>query len=178
MLIRLVELRTEPFRWEETVEVPAASLGRDELEALGPVRWHGRVSRAEPGFFLRARLDYEQTLRCDRCLAPITEPAGADVELLLVAGPAPTGDEVELAEGDLGIVYVDGDVYDTQPLLVEQLQLGIPMKPVCRADCRGLCPTCGAELNRGACGCSEETGDPRWAGLAALRDRLAAPGGE
>ena len=177
MLIRLVELRTEPFRWEETVEMPAASLGRDELEALGPIRWHGRVSGAEPGFFLRARLDYQQTLRCDRCLAPIAEAAGADVELLLVPGPQPAGDEVELAEGDLGIVYVDGDVFDTGPLLLEQLQLGIPMKPVCRPDCRGLCRACGADLNRGACGCPKETVDPRWAGLAALRDRFAAGGG-
>jgi uncharacterized protein len=175
MRIRLAEVRIEPFRWDETVEVPPAALGRDELVALGPVRWRGRVTRAEPGYYLRARLDYEQTLRCDRCLSPIVERAGADVELLLVDEPAPTAEETELAEEDLGVVYVESGVFDTRPLLVEQLQLGLPMKPVCRADCPGLCPSCGADLDSlkgGPCGCRRESADPRWAGLAALRDRL------
>jgi uncharacterized protein len=173
MLIRFAELRIAPFHWDETVNVPAASLERDELVELGPVRWRGRVSWAEPGYYLRARLDYEQTLRCDRCLEPITRQSGADVELLLVAEPEPSGDEIELGEEDLGLVYVDGEVYDTRPLLIEQLQLGIPMKPVCRPDCRGLCPQCGADLNAGDCDCRQEATDPRWAGLTVIRDRLA-----
>jgi DUF177 domain-containing protein len=173
MQIRLAELRNAPFRWDESVEVPAASLGAEELVALGPVRWRGKVTAAEPGYYLRARLDVEQTLRCDRCLAPFTVPAGADLELLLVEEPAPAGDEIELAEGDLGVVYVAGEVFDTEPLLREQLQLGVPMKPLCRPDCRGLCPQCGADLNAGDCGCRRTEVDPRWADLAALRDRLA-----
>lgn len=176
MLIRFADVRIEPFRWDETVEVPAASLGREELEALGPIHWQGKVVRADPGFFLRAQLDYEQTVRCDRCLTAITERAGGEVELLLIDEPAPTADDVELAEEDLGVVYVEGEVFDTRPLLLEQLQLGIPMKPVCREDCRGLCPQCGADLNLGACDCKDEAGDPRWAALAALRGRL--PGGD
>ena len=88
MQIHLAELRNAPFLWDETVEVPAAVLGAEELVALGPVRWRGKVTAAEPGYYLRARLDVEQTLRCDRCLAPFTAPAGADVELLLVKKPA------------------------------------------------------------------------------------------
>lgn len=173
MLIRFAELRIAPFIWDETVEIAAESLEREELVGLGPVRWRGRVTAAEPGFYLRARLDYEQTLRCDRCLAPMAQVAGADVELLLVPEPEPTGDEIELSEGDLGVAYVEGEVFDTRPLLIEQLQLGVPMKPVCRPECRGLCAVCGADLNAGDCGCKQETKDPRWADLAAIRDRLA-----
>ncbi len=179
MLIRFAEVRVAPFRWDEVLEIPAEELGREELIALGPIHWRGRVTRAEPGYYLRARLDYDQTLCCDRCLAPIVEQAGADVELLLVDEPAPTAEETELGEVDLGIVFVENEVFDTRPLLHEQLQLGLPMKPVCRPDCRGICPECGADLNRvegGDCGCREATTDPRWAGLAALRDRL--DGGE
>ena len=53
------------------------------------------------------------------------------------------------------------------------MQLDVPMRPLCREECAGLCPTCGATSNEGDCGCGAETEDPRWAGLAALRDRLA-----
>jgi uncharacterized protein len=56
-------------------------------------------------------------------------------------------------------------------VLIEQLQLNIPMKPLCRPDCAGLCPTCGADLNQTRCACAKSV-DPRWAGLAVLRDRL------
>ncbi len=59
---------------------------------------------------------------------------------------------------------------------MEQLELNIPMKPLCRPDCKGLCPTCGADRNETACSCEEPTADSRWAALAALKSRLEAPG--
>jgi uncharacterized protein len=46
------------------------------------------------------------------------------------------------------------------------------MKPLCREDCQGLCPVCGADKNTGACSCVESSPDPRWAALAALKSRL------
>ena len=72
----------------------------------------------------------------------------------------------------MGVLHVAAEVVETEPILLEQLQLNIPMKPLCRPDCAGLCPLCGADLNLGACDCSEPVGDPRWAALAALRDRM------
>jgi uncharacterized protein len=67
--------------------------------------------------------------------------------------------------------YVSEEILETEPVLIEQLQLNIPMKPLCRPDCAGLCPTCGADLNQGACACAKPA-DPRWDRLAALRERL------
>jgi uncharacterized protein len=72
----------------------------------------------------------------------------------------------------MGVLHVAGEVLETEPILLEQLQLNIPMKPLCRPDCAGLCPVCGADLNLGACACPERAGDPRLAALAALRDRM------
>jgi uncharacterized protein len=173
--IHLDRVQQAPFAWDETVEIAAESLEREELVGLGPVRWQGRVSYADPDCLLRARVDYEQTLVCDRCLKPFTVPAGSEVELLLVVeegGRGDAGDEVELQEEDLGVVYLDSEELDPRPLLVDQLQLNVPMKPLCREDCQGLCPRCGADWNEGRCDCAEEGGDPRWAALAALRDRM------
>lgn len=84
------------------------------------------------------------------------------------------GEEIELVEEDLGVVSLVDPVLDTRPIVIEQIHLGIPMKPLCREDCKGLCGTCGGDLNEGPCGCSP-AGDARLAKLAALRGRV---GGE
>ena len=60
---------------------------------------------------------------------------------------------------------------DGQRLLIEQIQLNVPMKPLCRVDCAGLCPRCGVNLNSGPCGCAGEQIDPRWKALEALREK-------
>jgi uncharacterized protein len=172
MRIWLDQVREEPFNWDETESVAPVTLDRPELLGLGPVAWSGEVVFADSGFLLRARLSYEQTLGCIRCLKPLVEHTDSEVELMLVVADRHerSGGEYALAESELGVMVVDGGVFEARPLLLEQLQLNIPMKPLCRPDCRGLCPECGADLNAGACGCAEQAVDPRWAALAALKD--------
>jgi len=177
MQIWLDQVREEPFNWEETKSVAPETLEHPELTALGPVVWKGQVVFADPGYYLRARLSYEQTLSCDRCLKPIVEPAESDVELLILVERDPgAAGEHELQERDLGVVYLNGETLETDPILLEQLQLNIPMKPLCRPDCQGLCPVCGEDRNETACSCEERTADPRWAALAALKTRLDEEG--
>lgn len=174
MRIWLDQVQEEPFNWDETQTVSPEILERPELVALEPVHWRGQVVFTDPGYFLRAKLDYEQTLSCNRCLKPIVDHAESEVELMIEVEPRhETGGEHELHEKDLGILYLDEEVLETDPILVEQLQLNIPMKPLCRPDCQGLCPVCGADRNAGACSCTESSTDPRWAALAALKGRLA-----
>jgi uncharacterized protein len=182
MKIWLDQVREEPFSWDETVDIAVETLERPEMLALGPVRWQGEAVFADPGFLLRGRLSYEQTLACIRCLKPHGVSGSAEVELLVMVaahhGPrAAKGDEQELEEDDLNTLVVAEEVVDTRPLVVEQLQLNIPMKPLCRPDCRGLCPRCGADRNElpgGECACVAAEPDPRWAALAALKGRLDA----
>jgi uncharacterized protein len=173
MRIWLDQVREEPFNWDETQSVSLESLDRPELLGLSPVRWRGQVVFADPGYYLRAHLSYEATLACDRCLKPIVEPVESDVELMILAERHHgSGSEHELHEDDMGIYHLDGEILETDPILIEQLQLDLPMKPLCAPDCQGLCPVCGADKNAGACSCQESTVDPRWAGLAALKSRL------
>jgi uncharacterized protein len=173
MRIWLDQVREEPFNWDETQTVSPESLDRPELLALSPVRWRGQVVYADPGFFLRGRLSYEQTLNCIRCLKPIVDRVDSEVELMiLVERQSSSGGEHELHEKDMGILHLDDEVLETDPILIEQIQLNVPMKPVCQPDCQGLCPVCGTDRNAGACSCEETSSDPRWAGLAALKNRL------
>lgn len=173
MQIWLDQVREEPFHWEETKAVALETLEHPEVIALGPVECKGQVVFADPGFYLRARLSYEQTLSCDRCLRPIVDHADSDIELLILVEHAPrAAGEQELEERDLGVLHLKGEALETDPILLEQLQLNIPMKPLCRPDCLGLCPVCGVDRNETACTCEEQTVDSRWAALAALKSRL------
>jgi DUF177 domain-containing protein len=173
MQIWLDQVRDEPFNWDEIQSVSPEVLDVPELLALGPVRWRGQVVFADPGFFLRARLSYEQTLSCNRCLQPIVEPTDSEVELMILVDDRGEPEvERALTEQEMGVLYLHGEILETQPMLVEQLQLNVPMKPLCRPDCQGLCPRCGADKNAGPCSCVESSPDPRWAALAALKGRL------
>ncbi len=173
MQVRLEQVRERPFRWDETETVDAKEIGVPDVQALSPVRWRGEIQFADPGYLLTATYSYQQTLSCQRCLEPLVESVEQPMQLLLVPGAGtPGGGEHELSESELGVVEVpeDGEV-DLRPLLLEQILLNVPMKPLCRAGCKGLCPQCGANLNAGECSCETQEIDPRWQALAAFKER-------
>lgn len=172
MKIRLDAIHDEPFHWQESVSISVADLGRADVQGLSPVACDGRIVRTDAGFLLDARLAWEQQVACDRCLAHFGEAREERLEVLLVVGHAKTGaGEHELQEEDLGVMRVEGEVLETEPLIAEQVLISLPVKPLCRPDCAGLCPGCGADLNHEPCRCESKPTDPRWAALAALRGR-------
>ena len=95
---------------------------------------------------------------CRRCLGPVRGEAHAQFQELY---------EPDAREGES--YPLQGDRIDLAPLAREALLLELPLAPLCRDDCQGLCPRCGADLNAGACTCPSDSGDPRWAVLDALR---------
>ena len=83
---------------------------------------------------------------------------------------ANTGEgEREIEEDDLTTAFYDNDEIDLGQLMREQFYLALPMKPLCRDDCNGLCPKCGTNLNPRPCDCKREWEDPRLAALKALK---------
>lgn len=178
MRIRFDAARFEPFTWKETIEVAPEELEGLDLLAIGAIDCRGTLSFSDPEYLLQGRLEYEQTVACNRCLKPVVQQVQAEMDLALaqVAKPRESAGEIELSESDLGVMEVPGEMFDTRPLVLEQVALGVPMKPLCREDCRGLCPVCGVDRNETACDCETSVIDPRWAALAALKDAL--PGGK
>jgi uncharacterized protein len=169
MNIRLDKIGAEPFRWQELVAVSAERLERTQLLELGEVSWSGQVWDEDPGYRCEASYSYEQTIACDRCLAPIVRPVAGEVRLLLMTNsPQPTADEVELTAEDLEILPLAGEEFDPQEVLIEQLQLNVPMRALCTETCKGLCPECGVNRNHEECGCEEARIDPRWEALRGL----------
>lgn len=176
MKIRLDQV-DEPFDWQETLKLSDADPERPDGVEIGEIECRGRVTPMVEGFLLQATLSYEQKLTCVRCLTPVVDPVSTRLELLLQLGGSeasrqePPEEERQLQEEDLGLLVVEGPQFDTRPMIVEQVQLGIPMKVLCKDDCAGLCVSCGADLNEGPCGCGQTT-DPRWGALAGLKKEM------
>ncbi|HEY6146875.1 MAG TPA: DUF177 domain-containing protein, partial [Thermoanaerobaculia bacterium] len=77
--------------------------------------------------------------------------------------------ERELDKDDLDVYFYDEPEVSVAPIVEERIQMAVPMKPLCREDCLGLCPTCGKDLNQGPCNCRDEAIDPRWEALSKLK---------
>jgi len=170
MLIQLEQIGDEPFHWQESPSISAESLGRSELLGVGGISWSGRLIRDLAGYRLQARLSYEQTLTCTRCLTPVARPVEDEIELAIETSTSePMLGEHELRAAELRSLFLEGKELDTTSVLMEQLQLNIPMKPLCHEDCAGICPHCGADRNQVRCTCAESEVDPRWQALERLR---------
>jgi uncharacterized protein len=114
-------------------------------------------------------LDADIELTCSRCLEPFTLPVATDFDLRYVPRTENVGDgEKEVEEDDLTTAFYSEDQIDLGHLIVEQLQLAVPMKPLCNEACKGLCPQCGTNLNISSCDCSQKWEDPRLAALKAF----------
>lgn len=120
-----------------------------------------RLEALTDGIVVTGRLGSSWHGTCRRCAAPATGALECEVHELyqrVVTDP----DAFEL-----------GDLLDLEPMVREVLLLDAPLVPLCRPDCSGLCPVCGADLNSETCSCASEVVDPRWAALDELKGRLA-----
>lgn len=172
--ISLESVLDEPLRFDSELPVGLAAIDREPLLALSPLRLAGEISRIEGGYVLAARLAYDGQLECSRCLTAYPFREDQEFSLALYPRPRPQqpGADVELERADLDTQYFDQPVIELSPIAEERVQMALPMKPLCRPDCRGLCATCGQDLNLGACACARETVDPRWEALRALKEKV------
>jgi uncharacterized protein len=158
-----VEKRFEPSLF------PAAE--GDAFRVVSPVLLSFDVDRQETGRYrVAGHLTSGLELTCSRCLESFTLPVATDFDLRYVPRTENVGEgEKEVEEDDLATAFYSDDQIDLGHLIVEQLQLALPMKPLCEAACKGLCPQCGTNLNTGSCGCSQTWNDPRLAVLKKLK---------
>jgi uncharacterized protein len=127
--------------------------------------------------FARGHVAGSAQVACSRCLTATSVPIDEDIMVTFMPhGDVPADERDELPDGeteaafeedDVDVYPYEGEAVDLEPLLREQLVLAMPFAPLCREDCKGLCPVCGVDLNRETCGCDRRSGDPR---LAALKD--------
>ena len=151
-----------------TCEVDAPVPAGVGTEFLGPVT--GRIVLTNAGAAISARgwLRATPVCECSRCLArhevPLDVEVNEECRLAQIDQPRRAGEAVSQA-----IPILDADVVDLTELVRQVLALNVPPRSLCRADCKGLCPQCGQNLNVRACGCDEQTPDNRWDALRGVR---------
>lgn len=167
MIIRVSELQGDGLTITDV-----ASLGSpfaDPGWRLCEVQLH--VHREDADVVVQGMLRASVSQVCGRCLEAFPVEVRAAVDSRFVPRPQ-TGDSLELSDDDLETDFYDADQLDLGALIETETTLALPMKPLCREGCRGLCPVCGANRNAVACGCDERKPDPRFAVLKDLAARL------
>lgn len=175
MIVDLAELRLsgEPLDVEADFTDSELRLTDPVFALAGPVSARMRVSLRGDCVRVRGSLDCDLVLTCCRCAKGVARHLSKEFGLEYWPDPeVQAGEELELKYEDLDIGFYHDDRLDLSGVVGEQVVLEIPMKPLCREDCKGLCDRCGADLNEGECGCSREKVDPRLAVLAEVKKKL------
>jgi len=168
-----------PQTYSGTFDVSPEELGRDEIAKLGPVTLSATVEKgALPGeYMVDGSAKFTGDLNCSRCLDPypIASPSSFHVRFRPRPGSiSEEEEEVEIADSeDLDVEFYSEREIPLRDLALEQIQLTIPMKPLCDEACLGLCPNCGAHRSREGCDCETSVVDDRWGALAEFRNELA-----
>lgn len=159
LVINVSRIPPEGLEVHEKLEPGEVHLeGEDSFELASGGRLDGRLERGEDdSVHLRGRLSARLGLQCGRCLEAFVLPVEQDLDLFYLRRHADDEgdeeDEVELSDRDMVIAYYDRDELDLGEMVREQFFLAVPLKRLCREDCRGLCPMCGANRNRARCDC-------------------------
>jgi uncharacterized protein len=179
MLLDISDLDPRGVGLDQVVEVkPFAWEGGDRVE-LDPVHIVGTLKPTRRGIELAAAFDAVAHLHCTRCLAAMDRPLEARFRLFVLPAPDTVrqGDEPqfdEIPEDDpdaVDLFPLEGAVLDLAVVLQEQVDLALPLRALCRDECRGLCSGCGADLNVESCRC-EPLRDERFATLEQLKAAL------
>jgi uncharacterized protein len=180
MLIRVSDLQLQKLEFNQDFPPGAVEFGPD-FRQQGPMHAKGRAElivehrghkQNIDDIRVVGGLDVTLEVSCARCLEPVTHTVTWSFDLLYrPLGVDRRAEEVAITEADTEIGYYEGEGLLLEDVLREQVLLATPVKLVCRDDCKGLCPHCGANLNVEKCDC-QQPGDPRWAALSDLKNKL------
>ena len=150
-----LDLATLPAgRSEVSLEAEPTQIGLEPAGWEGPVRGRLVVEKSGDQVTVRGQLEAVANLECVRCLGPARFTLQAPLQVFAErASGRGSAEEAELERDDY-MKFHDGRRLDLREEAREALLLELPMTPRCRADCRGLCPHCGADLNQGPCECA------------------------
>ena len=173
MLLDLTRYRQPSTHFQRTFQPSDVGAEGDAYEIAAPVDLEFDVHKDKDKFRLAGRVRTELELTCSRCAEPYRFPVDAEFDIrYLPAAAASSEADTEVAEDDLETSYYgDDQQIDLGELMREQFYLALPMKPLCREDCKGLCAQCGTNLNTGTCDCAPVWEDPRLAALKAIKGK-------
>ena len=157
-------------QFAHTYQPSELSLEDADLRLIEPTEVRGRIRRKGDEVELTGSLKTTLETLCARCLKPVAVPLFADFDERFTTSVSWASEEQhELASDDLNLSVFDGTAIDLEQLVREQLVLERPAQTLCRENCQGLCPVCGADRNGVSCKCAAQQIDSRWEKLKDLR---------
>ena len=181
MEFKVSELEKEPIDFDLQVKPGAIDYG-EEAEQNGPLATDGRAEvlhehrgPKEIVADIRLKGHFAGNFRvpCARCIEPVGVALESDFDLLFRPVGADAGPpERAISAGETEIGYYQKDSLLLEDVLREQVLLSLPVRTLCKPDCKGLCPRCGQNRNSQVCSCEEGPSAPRWEALADLRGRI------
>jgi uncharacterized protein len=181
MFIDIHELELHPVDFREELQPDVIDLGSDvrqctALKASGHadlVEEHHGKHKIIQDIRIAGELATRLEVSCARCLEPVEQEVARKFDLLYrPQGSDARAEELSVTDAEAEIGYYQGDGVELNDVLREQVLLALPLKVLCREDCRGLCPHCGQDLNKAQCSCTGKLEDPRWAALKSIREKL------
>jgi uncharacterized protein len=168
MIIKVSEISDDGLTIEGTEALPAPFQDRSwTLQALSL-----RLEREDLDVLVTGVIRARVPQVCGRCLEPSPIDVSATVDTRFIPRPQRRKEDVELGSDDLEVDFYTDDSLDLGTLVETETTLALPMKPLCREDCRGLCPVCGGNRNLVDCRCEVRAPDPRLSVLKDLAARL------
>ncbi|HLY91692.1 MAG TPA: DUF177 domain-containing protein [Candidatus Angelobacter sp.] len=181
MLIKVKDLELRKLEFNESLapgvidfgedlvqKTPLAAVGRAEL-----IRENRGSREVVEDIRVVGSFSTEIDALCARCLEPVHNKVEEKFDLLYrPLGVDARSEEVSISQAETEIGYYQGEGLLLEDVLKEQMLLALPVKQVCRANCKGLCPHCGKNLNVESCDCVNSMPDPRWSALEDIRKKL------
>lgn len=142
-------------------------------EFLSPVIISLDIYRVNDMYRAEGRIETSVRFQCSRCLEDFIHPLHADFALNFTSQPDTDPEsliqgEYEIKAEQAGLVIFRDDEIDLTESIQDQILMALPIQPLCREDCRGLCPQCGTNLNLGGCNCEKAVFNPKFQNLAGL----------
>lgn len=164
----IATLLREPVGSTREYDIESWVLIDEEAPRSQQVTGHTALLRTKQGVLVTAHLQGVERQPCSRCLRQIDVPVRMDIEEEFFASVDPeTGARLPAPDNPEAFRIDTHHTMDLEEAVRQYWTAALPMQPLCRPDCRGLCPRCGQDLNEGACSCPPET-DERWSALRKL----------
>jgi uncharacterized protein len=178
VIIDLDDLPTDRLLLEGSLAPGELDFSENGIRHAKPLDWSGFIERKGSNFRLFGEVVTELELECVRCLNPVRQTVRREFDLFFQQRESliyAEHEDIELEASETQTSFVTGSELPLNEIMQEQVLLALPMKPLCRADCRGLCAVCGIHLNEETCECSLPGINPAFEVLREFKQQLENP---
>jgi uncharacterized protein len=174
--VDLKDLDREKVSIDGSFEPGVIDFSADNIRQTKPLVWKATAERAGEEIRIAGSLETTVEIACSRCLEPASIEVSRPFDLYFRERDESMFDEdeneIELSDKDTRTAFFSGTKLALAEILQEQVLLALPMKVLCKLDCKGLCPTCGTNLNLKSCNCQKEQFSPHLDALLEFKRRL------